>query len=174
LQDGDAAAAAEEPVVTGQGWWTGMSYAFQVDGTKTPLGMIEKQNDNFWGTNNAADDVRYWTDFNYADSYTTDSDSDWQVNTDNTKFVPAASATEQHHFLFTAWRLGSAGDSQDFKIIPNVTYYGQSGYRRWPQGTTSGAAVASANTPYTSFMFEGANMTVLGFGAIATAVLTMF
>ena len=42
LQTGDAAAAAEEPVVTGQGWWTGMSYAFQVDGTKTPFGMIEK------------------------------------------------------------------------------------------------------------------------------------
>jgi len=110
----------------------------------------------------------------YSDAWTTVSDSDWQVNMSNTKFVPAASATEQSHFLFTAWRLASAGDYLDFKIIPNVTYYGQSGFRRWVQGSTSGAAVASNDTPYTSFMFEGANMTVLGFGAIATAVLTMF
>lgn len=152
-----------------------MAYAFQVDGTKTPLGMLEKRNVNLYGRTNLKTVNTYWNTFGGVEATTTTSSEDWQINADDMKFTPAPNATAHSHFVMTAWRLASAVDSLNFKIEPHVNYYGQSGYRRWAQGAAAGTnSIAGGNTPYTSFEFEGANMTVLGFGAIAAAVMTMF
>lgn len=96
------------------------------------------------------------------------------MNKDTTSWTPG-NATAQSSFKFTAWRLATAGDATQFKITTNQIYYGQSGTRRWaPGAATNSVAAASDNTAYVSFMFDSANQTFLGLGAIAAVAMTMF
>jgi hypothetical protein len=96
------------------------------------------------------------------------------VTADKTVWTPAANSTVEANFHLTTWRLASATDSLKFKFETDVTYYGQSGHRRWNAGLTSGVATETGNTNYVSFSFDAANTTLLGVGALAAVALTMF
>lgn len=72
------------------------------------------------------------------------------------------------------WRLASALDSLKFKFVPGTTYSGQAGHRFWAKGATA-AASSYQNSQKVEFQFDGAASTLLGFSAVASAiVLSLF
>lgn len=96
------------------------------------------------------------------------------MNKDLTSWTPG-NTTVESSFKFTAWRLATAGDAAHFKITTDQMYYGQSGTRRWNAGAAvNSVAAASDNTAYVHFMFDSANQTFLGLGAMVAVALTMF
>ena len=166
--------AATTPVVTGTGDYEGMAYAFQVK-TGTPLTSQMVKSSNLYGKTRLNTSTVWWNTFGGTAATDTTATSNWQVNADLTKFTPAASTTVENNFHFSAWRLASALDSLNFKIVHNQDYYGQSGHRRWAAGTAVGSvATDSNNTQLVKFTFDAASTTLLGVGTVAALAMSMF